>query len=242
MKAGASAAQFASTHWSVVLTAGHGSAFSANEALEKLCRTYWYPLYAFLRRQGHTPHDAQDLTQGFFAWLLTNDQLATADPQRGRFRSFLLCRLKGYLLDQRKKARAEKRGGGQVPISLDAELAEERYRQEPASDLAADKIFERRWALMVLETAVSRLREEYAASGREKLFEELKGFQPGEESEGSYAEAAARLNLTESAMKSAIWRLRRRHRQLLRDEIAQTVSGPSELEEEIRYLIGVVGG
>jgi RNA polymerase sigma-70 factor (ECF subfamily) len=241
MKTAASEAKFASTLWNVVLAAGHKSTPDARDSLEKLCHTYWYPIYAFLRRQGQNPHDAQDLTQGFFAWLLSTDQLGRADPQRGRFRSFLLCRLKGFLVDEHRKAHAEKRGGHQPPISLDAEVAEERYRLEPLSNLTADKIFERRWAMLVLETAFSRLRQEYIDSGRAKLFEELKDFQSGEKSEGSYAQSAARLGLTESAVKSAIWRLRRRQSELLREEISQTVSGPVELDEEIRHLIAIVG-
>jgi RNA polymerase sigma-70 factor (ECF subfamily) len=236
------AAQFASTHWSVVVAAGHSSASGAQEALEKLCGSYWFPLYAFVRRQGHNPHDAQDLTQDFFAWLLESKHLSVADPERGKFRSFLLCRLKHFLSDERKKANAQKRGGGQPVLSLDAALAEDRYRLEPTTEMTPEVIFDRRWALTVMEQTVARLRAEYAAADRTELFEELKNFQPGEEAGRSYAEVAARLGLSESAVKSAIYRLRQRHRDLLREEIAHTVATPSEVDEEIRYLIEVMGG
>jgi RNA polymerase sigma-70 factor (ECF subfamily) len=233
---------FTATHWSVVLAAKGGHSPQSAEALEKLCRTYWSPLYAFVRRQGHTPQDAQDLTQDFFAWLLQSEHLRLADPQSGKFRSFLLVRLKHFLSDERKKACAQKRGGGQTVLSLDAALAEEQYRLEPATDLTPDVIFDRRWALTVMEQAVQRLSQEYLAAGRAELFEELKSFQSGEEAGRSYAEAAARLGVSESAVKSAIWRLRQRHRDLLRQEIAQTVSTPGEVDEEIRYLINILGG
>jgi len=229
---------FTTTHWSVVLASAEG----AGDALERLCRAYWYPLYAHVRRQGSSPHDAQDLTQGFFAWLLASKHLGVADPELGKFRNFLLVRLEHFLSDQRKKERAQKRGGGQAIISLDAELAEERYRLEPASELAPEKHFDRHWALTVMEQTVARLRKEYVAAGRTELFEELKHFQTGEEATQSYTEVAARLGLSESAVKSAIFRLRRRHRDLLREEIAQTVATPAEVDEEIRYLIAVIAG
>jgi RNA polymerase sigma factor (sigma-70 family) len=237
-----SASQFASTHWSVVVAAGHSSAPGAQAALEKLCSAYWYPLYAFIRRQAHDPHDAQDLTQSFFAWLLESKHLRVADPERGKFRSFLLVRLKHFLSDERKKANAQKRGGGQPVLSLDAALAEDRYRLEPTTDVTPEVIFDRRWALTVMEQTVARLRAEYVAADREEMFEEIKHFQSGEETSRSYAEVAARLGLSESAVKSAIYRLRQRHRDLLREEIAQTVATPADVDEEIRYLIAVMGG
>lgn len=233
---------FATTHWSVVLAAGHSSLPGAHEALEKLCRAYWYPLYAYIRRQGFSSHDAQDLTQGFFAALLESRGLRVADPERGRFRSFLLTRLKHFLSDERKKVHAQKRGGGQTIVSLDAELAEERFRSEPSTELTPELIFDRRWALTVMEQTVARLRAEYVAADRAELFEELKHFQPGEEAGRTYADVAARLGLSESAVKSAIWRLRQRHRDLLREEIAQTVATPAEVDEEIRYLISMMSG
>ncbi len=225
-----------------MLAAGDSSAPGAREALQKLCRAYWYPLYAFVRRQGYNPHDAQDSTQEFFGWLIEHKQLQVADSERGKFRSFLLTRLKHFLSDERKKARAQKRGGGQELLSLEAQSAEDRYRLEPATDLTPEMIFERRWALAVMEQTVERLRREYVVAGRAELFEELKHFQPGEEAVRSYAEVAARLDLTESAVKSAIYRLRQRHGDLLREEIAQTVATPGEVDEEIRYLIAVMGG
>jgi len=224
----------------VVLVAGHFSNPGAAAALEKLCRAYWYPLYAFVRRQGYSSSDAEDLTQGFFAWLLESKHLGVADQERGRFRSFLLCRLKHFLSDEFKKARAQKRGGGQHVVSLDAALAEERYDLEPSTEVSPELVFDRRWALMVMEQTVARLRTEYLAADRAELFEELKHFQPGEEAERSYAEVAARLGLSEGAVKSAVYRLRQRHRDLLREEIAQTVATPAEVEEEIRYLISIM--
>jgi RNA polymerase sigma-70 factor (ECF subfamily) len=231
--------RFTKTHWSVVLASAQG----AGDALERLCNSYWYPLYAHVRRQGSSPHDAQDLTQEFFAWLLASNHLSVADPELGKFRSFLLVRLDNFLSDQRKKARAQKRGGGQVIVSLDAELAEERYRLEPTtSELTPEKHFDRHWAFTVMEQTVARLREEYVAAGRAELFEELKRFQPGEDATQSYTEVAARLGLSESAMKAAIFRLRRRHRDILREEIAQTVATPAKVDEEIRYLIAVIAG
>ncbi len=237
-----SEAWFATTQWSMVLAAGDSSAPGAKEALERLCRAYWYPLYAFVRRRGHDPHDAQDLAQGFFAWLLESKQLRVADSERGKFRSFLLAMLKHFLSDERKKARAQKRGGGQELVSLDAQSAEDRYRMEPATDQTAETFFDRRWALTVMEQTVTRLCEEYVAADRAELFEELKHFQPGGEAGRSYADVAARLGLTESAVKSAIWRMRQRHGDLLREEIAHTVATPADVEEEIRYLIAVLGG
>src|SRR5262245_44239316 len=210
---------FTTTHWSVVLAAGSSTAPGAQVALEKLCRAYWYPLYAFVRNQGYAEADAEDLTQQFFAWLLESKHLRVADPERGKFRSFLLCRLKHFLSDQRKKDGAQKRGGGQVVLSLDAQSEERRYGLEPATRQPPEMLFDRRWALTVLEQTVSRLRQEYAEAGRAQLFDELKHFQPGEEASSSYSEAASRLGLSEAAIKSAIYRLRERHRQLLRQEV-----------------------
>ena len=233
---------FATTHWSLVLAAGDSSAPGARAALEKLCGAYWFPLYAFVRRQGHSPHDAQDTTQQFFLWLIERKQLRVADVERGKFRSFLLAMLKHFLSDERKKAQAQKRGGGQELISLDAQSAEDLYRLEPTTDLTPETFFDRRWALTMMDQTVARLREEYIAADRAELFEELKHFQPGEETGGSYAEVAVRLGLTKSAVKSAIWRLRQRHGDLLREEIAQTVATPDEVDEEIRYFISIMSG
>ncbi len=232
---------FNTTHWSVVLAAGAVSTAGSQSALATLYMAYWYPLYAFIRREGHNPHDAEDLTQAFFTWLLANNHLRQADPGRGRFRSFLLATLKHFLSDERKKANAQKRGGGRTLLSLDAQSAEEMYRMEPTTNWTADRIFDQQWALSVLERTVSRLRQEYVAGGRLELFEELKHFQSGEPAGASYREVASRLGLSESAVKSAIFRLRRRHRDLLREEVAQTVATPAEIEGEIRHLIVALG-
>jgi len=237
-----SAPEFTTTHWSMVLAAGNTSAPGARSALERLCGAYWLPLYAFIRRRGHSPHDAQDLTQGFFAWLIESKHLRVADSERGRFRSFLLGMLKNFLSDERKKAHAQKRGGGRTLISLDAASAEERYDLEPATGLTPDLIFDRRWAWTVMEQTVTRLRKEYVMAGRAELFDALRQFQPGEDAGQSYAEVATRLGLTESAVKSAIWRLRQRHRDLLREEIAHTVATPADVDGEIRHLLSVLGG
>ena len=242
MPAPSGQAWFATTHWSVVLAVGQSTEAQASAALEQLCRAYWYPLYAFVRQQGHGPDDAQDLTQGFFARLLEKDYLAGVGPAKGRFRSFLLTALKCYLADEHDKATAQKRGGGQSPISLDAPTAEERYRMEPVRDWSPEKLFDRHWAMTVLAQARERLREEYLAAGKGGLFEKLKAFYDQDETTISYTEAAAQLALPENTVKSHVHRLRRRYRQLLREEIAQTLSRPEDVEGEIRYLLEVVVG
>ncbi len=224
------------------MAAGNQSSAATQAALASLCTAYWYPLYTFVRRQGHASHDAEDLTQSFFTWLIKSDHLSVADPERGRFRSFLLATLKHFLSDERKKAQAQKRGGGQTLLSLDAAAAEERYKLEPAAPTTPEQLFDQRWAVAVMEQTVVRLRQEYVSGGRAALFDELKHFQSGEEASDSYRAVAARLGLSESAIKSAIFRLRRRHRELLREEIAHTVTAPSEIDDEIRYLISVMSG
>ena len=230
---------FATTHWSVVLAAGHSSAPGAESALEQLCRTYWYPLYAFLRREGHSVADAEDLVQGFFLHLLRRDILHTAEPGRGRFRSFLLGTLKHFLSDERGKAEAQKRGGGQQFISWDLASAEHRFQQEPADDSSPDRLFERRWALTLLEQALDHLQAECASDAKGVVFEHLRGFVTGEKGPMSYAEAGAKLGLTLSGVKSAIFRLRRRYHELVREEVGRTVAEPAEIEDELRYLIEV---
>jgi len=233
---------FQTTHWSVVLAARDNASPRAEDAMEKLCRTYWRPLYAYIRREGHDATDAQDLTQEFFARLLAKDYLQHLRHQEGKFRSFLLTFVKHFLADERDKAGARKRGGGKVFISLDETSAEERHLNVPVNGLSPDQIFERRWAETVMERAVSRLREEYAAGGKAALFEQLKDIQPGEHGESSYATIGVRLGLAEGAVKSAVHRLRRRHREILREEIAQTVARPEETDEEIRNLLTVLSG
>ena len=208
-------------------------------ARERLCRTYWPPLYHFLRREGHGPHDAQDLTQEFLSRFLHQDGLDHLKDQRGKFRSFLLTFLKHFLSDQRGRANAQKRGGGQSLVSLDAYEAEERGACDLANKLSADQIFDQRWARAVMDEAARRLREEYAARGKTELFEQIKDLQPGEHGEKCYAEIAAAFGLSEQAMKSAVLRFRRRYAELLRDEIAQTVETPEEVEAEIQHLMQV---
>ena len=230
---------FATTHWSVVLTAQRSDSTHAQAALSKLCQTYWYPLYAFVRRQGHRPHDAQDLTQEFFARLLAKNYLADVGREKGKFRSFLLTALKHFLANEWDRARAVKRGGGQVFLSLDE--IESRYRLEPADSVTAERIYERRWALTLLEQVMKRLRAEHAQAGKAEFYEQLKGCLTVEKVAASYADLAARLHMTEGAIKVAIHRLRQRYREVLRDEIAQTVSSPAEVEEEIRHLFAALG-
>jgi RNA polymerase sigma-70 factor (ECF subfamily) len=234
------AAQFATTHWSVVLAAGHESSPSAREALETLCRTYWYPLYAYVRRHEHSPEDAQDLTQGFFAHLLANGFPHGMAPERGRFRSFLLTSLSHFLVDQHRRVDAAKRGGGQRTVSLDESRAEERFRLEPQDELTPEKLYEREWAMTLLDHARSRLREEYVAAGKAELHDHLKGFPLAEASENSFPQAATELGMSESALKSAVHRMRTRYRQLVREEVAHTVSDPAGVNEEARHLIAVI--
>jgi RNA polymerase sigma-70 factor (ECF subfamily) len=233
---------FATTHWSVVLAAGEGQSPQAQEALSRLCETYWYPLYAFVRRQGHSPHDAQDLTQEFFARLLRSHFFAAADRKRGRFRSFLLASLKHFLMHEWEKARALKRGGGQILIHLDLKDGETRFGLEPAEPMTADQVFERRWALTVLEAVLERLRQDYAASGQDRLFEELKPALTGERALASYVELGRGLGMSEGAVKVAVHRLRQRYGELLREEIAHTVASPEEIEEELRHLLATLSG
>jgi RNA polymerase sigma-70 factor (ECF subfamily) len=229
--------QFATTRWSVVLAAG-GSAPDASEALAALCRAYWYPLYVFVRRQGHAPHDAQDLTQEFFARLLEKDWLRAVERERGRFRSFLLAAMKHFLANEWDRAHRLKRGGGQAVISLDAESAENRYALEPADHMTADRIFERRWALTLLEQVLARLRKEFVAAGRGALFDELKTALTGEKI--PYAEIAARLHSNEGAVRVAVHRLRLRYRDLVRAEIAETVASEDEIDAEVQHLFAAL--
>ena len=232
---------FATTHWSVVVAAsGERESTSAAAALARLCETYWYPLYAYVRRRGRDPHQAQDLTQEFFAQLLQRANSLRADPLRGKFRFYLLGALKHFLADAHDRATAQKRGSGQTMISIDERTAEERYQLEPVDTDDPEKLFERRWALTLLDQAQSRLRSEYAASGKSQTHDQLEPFLSDAESAKSYDEVACKLGLSASATKSAIHRLRRRHRELVREEIAHTVTNANEVEDEIRHLITVV--
>jgi RNA polymerase sigma-70 factor (ECF subfamily) len=231
--------KFATTHWSVVLAAAGGSD-AAKAAMEKLCLGYWSPLYAFLRREGRSPHDAEDLTQAFIARVLEKNYLGQVDPQKGKFRSFLLASLKHFLADERDRANAAKRGGGQVHVSLDAVSAEHGYQAELADERSPEVLFERRWALTLLATVRARLREEYAAAGKAQRFAVLERFLPGEKTAVTYAEAAQSLGVAEGTVKYDVHVLKQRYRELLVAEISRTVSAPEEVEEELRYLIAVV--
>jgi RNA polymerase sigma-70 factor (ECF subfamily) len=232
--------EFTTTHWSVILLAGGAASNAADAALEQLCRTYWYPLYAYVRRQGHSESDAQDLTQSFFARLLERKYLRLADRNQGHFRTFLLTSLKHFLINEWKKENREKRGAGQRSLSLDEEMAESRFAAEPAIAQPADTLYDRGWAAVLLERALAALKAEFERSGKLDLFERLKVFVWGDKRALSYAEMAVQLNMTEGAVKVAVHRLRQRYGDLLRAEVAQTVSTPDEVNEELRYLISVV--
>jgi len=225
------------------LAAGDSAAPWAHEALEELCRTYWRPVYAFVRRQGHGPDDALDLTQGFFARFLERKQVKLANPDRGRLRSFLLISLKNFLVNEWSRAQAEKRGGGRSFLSLDEQReAETRFLTEPADPAAPpDQAFEKRWALTLLDQALSRLRDESAATGGQEHFEALKVFVWGDQSAVSQVEIAAKVGMTPNALGVAVHRLRRRFGELLREAIAHTVASENEIDVELRHLIEVIG-
>jgi len=235
-------AWFVTTQWSAVLAAGRSDTTHARAALEQLCRHYWPPLYAYVRRVGYSPEDAQDLTQEFFARLLARNTFSQADPQRGRFRSFLLASFKNFLTHEWEKARAQKRGGCVQLIPLEFDTAETRIVQPVAPDETPDKAFDRQWALALLDIVLGRLRREYSDAGRDDLFLGLKDTLGGGRSEIPYRELGARLGMSEGAVKVAAHRLRRRYRELLREEIANTVAGPEAVEEELRQLFAALSG
>jgi RNA polymerase sigma-70 factor (ECF subfamily) len=222
----------------VLSAAGRQNPSQATASLEKLCSLYWSPLYAFIRRQGESPHDAQDLTQEFFLRLLDKEFLNAVDQGKGRFRSFLLAALKHFLSNERDKARAQKRGGGRSPLPLDFSSAETHLHFQPADHLTPEILFERRWATTLLEQALARLRRDYAAQGKEPLFEHLKTTLTEARGTVAYADLAARLDMSEAAVKMAVHRLRQRYRECLRAEIAQTVATPEEIEDELRHVMG----
>ena len=230
---------FTTTHWSVVLEAQSESP-AAQEALEKLCRTYWRPIYAFLRRQGVSPHEAEDITQGFFAQLLERRSLDAVRKEKGRLRSYLLGALKYFVADEQRRAMAVKRGKGQRLIPLEELRAENRVEMEPADPVTAEMIYERRWALTVLERVLSRLKDEYRAAGNSALFDSLKELLPDEPGSPSQAQIAAKLSMTENALRQAFYRFRQRYQALLREEIAHTVATPGDIEDELRHLITVL--
>ena len=233
--------RFASTRWSIVLDAGRGSSPSSAEALATLCRTYWYPLYAYVRRRVNDVHEAQDLTQAFFARLLEKDCVSLADPERGRFRSFLLTAMKHFLANEWSKARAQKHGGGQSHLTLDFEAGESRYRIEPVDLATPESLYDEQWALALLDRVFETLRDEYRRSGKEKQFEILKIYITAHSSRIPYAEVGGTLNMTENAVSVAVHRLRRRYREMLRWEIAQTVATPEDVDDEIRSLFASLG-
>jgi RNA polymerase sigma-70 factor (ECF subfamily) len=232
--------RFASTHWSVVLAAGQGSSSEAREALATLCRVYWYPLYAYARRRLGNVDDAQELTQEFFTQFLEKNYFQGADPQRGKFRSFLLTAFLRFLAKERERANAQKRGGGRALLPLDFQAGERRYHLEPADPTTPQSLFERRWALTLLEQTLARLREELASAGKERLFERLKGTLTGDDLREPYAQIGQELGMSEQAIKVAVHRLRRRYQELLRAEIGQTVDRTEEIDDELRDLFAAV--
>lgn len=236
-----SQACFQDTHWSVVLAAGRSDSPRATAALETLCRAYWPPLYAFVRRRGYSPEEAQDLTQEFFARLLQRNDLATVSPEKGRFRSFLLTVLKHFLVNEWHRGRCQKRGGGQVAMALDALPVEARCQIEGMETVTPETVFERHWAFTVLDRTLARLREEYARTGRSDLFDLLIQTLPGQERTVPRAELAGRCGISIGAVDVAVHRLRRRYGELLREEIAHTVSDPGEIDDEIRHLRALLG-
>lgn len=231
---------FVTTHWSVVLRAGQPDSGEAHEALATLCQNYWFPLYAYARRQGCDLHHAQDLTQEFFRKLLEKNYLSVADRRRGRFRWFLLTAFKCFLANEWDRSQAQKRGGGQQIISFDGMSAEERFQLEPEDTGSADQLYDRRWAADLLEAARTRLQAEYVAAGRAERFDYLAAYLPGGQPTLSQAELGAALGLTEGTVKQEVFRIRRRFGELLREAVAQTVAHPDEVDDEIQYLIDVV--
>lgn len=228
--------RFQTTQWSVVMAAGRDSSHVAAGALEQLCRAYWFPLYAFVRRQGYDAHAAADLTQGFFAELLRRKDLKDVDPGKGKFRSYLLASLKHYLTNQRAHDHAQKRGGGQAILSLDFEQADQRFRLEPANEQTADSFFLKQWALALIEQARAAIREEYQNTDRAALFDALQPFLVGEPAAKTYREIAEPLGKTEGALKVAVHRLRQQFHRQIRQEIARTVASEDQIDDEIRDL------
>lgn len=233
---------FETTHWSLVVAAGHSSNANRQQALATLCERYWHPLYAYVRRQGYSVNDAQDLTQEFFCRLLEKKVLHAADRERGRFRNFLLASLKHFLANEWDRNHAQKRGGHGITLSLDFSCAEDGLAYEPSHDITPEKLYDRNWALLVLEHTLSRLRAEYVAKGRETLFNVLKPVLTGDQPKIAMKDYAEALNITEGAVKVAIHRLRQHYRKALHDEISQTTAKESEVDAEIRYLMEALSG
>jgi RNA polymerase sigma factor (sigma-70 family) len=235
-------AYFATTHWSVVLAAADGDSLRAAEALEALCGAYWYPLYAYARRQGRSAEDAQDLTQEFFARLLAKGYLSAAQPEKGKFRWFLLSVFKRFLINQQQRTLAAKRGAGAFHVPFDGEKAEDRYQLEAAEHLSPDKLYDRAWAVNLIEAASRSLEEEYFLEGKSEFFEQLKVFLSGDKTNQTYADVGVQLQMSEAAVKVAVHRLRHRYRDVLREHIAQTVTTRTEIEEELRDLMAAFSG
>jgi RNA polymerase sigma-70 factor (ECF subfamily) len=232
---------FVTTHWSLVLSAKDKQSPQSTDALEKLCRAYWYPLYAYVRRSGRTKEDAEDLTQAFFARLLEKNFLDAAEQERGRFRSFLLVALKRFLANEWDRARAQKRGGGQTHVPLDTEFAERKFQTEfMAEEISPDRAYERRWALTLLEQTMARLRAEFEQSGKINEFERLKIFLTADKREIPYTTVADELKMNENALRVAVHRLRKRYRELFREEIANTLAEGEDIDTELRYLLAVL--
>ena len=231
---------FATTHWSLVLAAGDGDATGVREALARLCQTYWYPLYAYVRRKGHSPHDAEELTQEFFLQVLEHNWVARADRSRGRFRSFLLMAMNRFLANAWDKAQTEKRGGKwhRVPLTLDG--AESRFSREPVETRTPEQEFEKQWALALLENVLNTLREEYAERGQATLFDALKPCLVGRRETQPYQQLGAELGMTEGSVKVTVFRFRQGYRERLMEEIAHTVASPDEVESEVRHLFRVL--
>ncbi len=233
---------FLTTHWSVVLAAKDKASPASAQALETLCQTYWYPLYAFIRSSGYSPPDAQDLTQEFFSRLLARDYLRVVDPEKGRFRTFLRMALKRFLANEWERRGAEKRGGGCTHLSFDTTMAEQQFETERVDALAPDQVYDRRWALALLDQATNRLEREYTATGKATEWHHLRSYLTAERGGIPYAEIAAVLQTTEGAARVAIHRLRRRFRELFREVVAETVSAPEEAEQEMRHVLQVLAG
>ena len=238
--AGPQSPVFATTHWSVVLTAGDESSPQVEAALTSLCRSYWLPVYAFVRKRGHSPEQAQDLTQAFFANFLEKQHVMKANRERGRFRSFLMTSVENFLRNEHDRAQAQKRGGGRQHISLDEQDAEARFLCEPITEADPAKAFEQRWAATLLSNVLGRLQAEFGANGRGDLFEALQAHLWGDAESTPYPELAERFGLSLANVKTTAHRLRQRYRELLREEIAHTVALPSQIDDEIRHLMAVV--
>ena len=231
---------FPNTSWSIVLAAGRQSSSSA-DALNKLCATYWYPVYSFIRRKGHSREEAEDLSQEFFARILESEALAQARRERGRFRSFLLASVTNFLANEWERSQAQKRGGGEAALSLSFEAGEARYRHEPHHDLTPEALFEKQWALAVLDGVLAALRQEHVRKGQAAQFDRLRVFLTGDQDRGEYHQLAAELNLSEPAARTAVHRLRRRYAELIRDTVTDTVADPEQVEGEIRFLLAGLG-